>query len=61
MRLKELRESKGMTQQEISLLIGYSTGAYGRYERGDRKPDIDMLKFLSKYYGVSIDYIVCND
>lgn len=61
MRLKELREQKGVTQKVVALAIGHSTNNYSRYERGELEPDCRTLIALSKYYGVSIDYILCND
>ena len=60
-RLKELRESKGVTQKQVADEIKCSTNNYARYERGDREPDISTLKSLSQYFEVSIDYILCND
>lgn len=61
MRLKELRTSKGVTQQAVAMAIGCSTNNYARYEREEREPDNYTLKLLSKYFGVSIDYILCNE
>lgn len=61
MRLKELRLNKGVTQQEVAKAIGCSANNYARYEREEREPDNATLKSLSKYFGVSIDYILCND
>ena len=61
MRLKELRIKEGMTQREVAAAIDCSENNYARYERGERAPDIDTLKRLSKHFHVSIDYIVCND
>lgn len=61
MRLKELRLSKRVTQQEVATAIGCAANNYARYEREEREPDIYILKSLSKYFGVSIDYILCND
>lgn len=60
MRLKELRKEKGSTQKEVADSIFCSANDYARYEREEREPDIDTLKRLSKYFGVSIDYIVGN-
>lgn len=60
-RLKELRSQKNVTQQDVADAIGCSANNYSRYERGQREPDNDMLKRLSKYFCVSIDYILCND
>ena len=61
MRLKELRENKGVTQKEVADAIGCSANNYSRYERGEREPDNTTLKLLSKYFNVSIDYMLCND
>ena len=61
MRLKELRLQKGLTQQEVASAIGQSANNYARYERGERQPDYDTLKKISKFYNVRIDYILCND
>ena len=60
MRLKELRTQKGVLQREVAECIGCSPVVYSRYVRGEREPDIDTLKALSKYFAVSIDYIVDN-
>ena len=61
MRLKELRLKKGVTQKEVAEAIGCSSNNYARYERGDREPDNNTLKQLSKYFGVSIDHLLYND
>ena len=61
MRLKELRLKKGVTQREVAKAIRSNRNNYSRYERGEREPDILTLKQLSRYFEVSIDYIVCND
>lgn len=57
MRLKELRESKGLTQKEVAEIIGYSEISYTRYENGKREPDISTLCKLAGYFKVTIDYL----
>ena len=61
MRIKELRLNKGVSRVQVASAIGYSVNAYIHYENGTREPSISTLKSLSKYFGVSIDHIVCND
>lgn len=56
LRLKALRGDK--SQDEVSKGIGISRGALSYYESGDRKPDINTLYALAKYYGVSTDYLL---
>ncbi len=61
MRLRELREERGWTQERVASCLNCTTSAYARYERGERSPNIDMLRELSKLYGRSVDFIICND
>ncbi len=58
MRLKELRESKGLTQKEVAEIIGYSEISYARYEKGEREPDISTLCKLAEYFNVTVDYLI---
>lgn len=57
-RLRDLREDKDLTQQELADILGCSQTTYSRYETGDLNVPIDILKKLAKFYKVSIDYIV---
>ena len=61
MRLKELRESKGLTQKEVAEIIGYSEISYARYEKGEREPDITTLCKLAEYFNVTVDYLIGRD
>ncbi len=38
MLLKELRESKGLSQEDLALLSGLNRGTIGALEAGSRKP-----------------------
>ena len=58
MRLKELRESKGLTQKEVAKVIGYTQLSYARYENGKREPDISTLCKLANYFNVTVDYLI---
>ena len=58
MRLKELRESRGLTQKEVAEIIGYSEISYARYENGKREPDISSLCKLAEYFNVTVDYLI---
>ncbi len=61
-RLKGLRAEKAnrlgrrkIPQREIAAELQVSPGAYGSWETGRTKPDIDMLPRIADYFGVSID------
>lgn len=57
-RLKELRESKGLSQLEIANKINKSYQAYSHYETGKRQPDYETLKKLATLFDVSIDFLI---
>ncbi len=57
-RLKELRMEKGVGQVELSKEIGVSKGVISLWENGLREPTMNSLILLSKYFSVSIDYLV---
>lgn len=57
-RLEELRHDHDKTQAEIAHIIRCQREVYRRYEKGTRQIPVDALITLSKYYQVSIDYIV---
>ena len=57
-RLKKLRDAKGVTQAEAAEALGIGKRAYGNYEKDLREPNAVVLKAMSKYYGVTIDYLL---
>lgn len=57
-RIRDLREDRDKTQQEIALVLGTSQTMYARYERGANELPIRHLITLCRYYGVSADYIL---
>ncbi|MGL4695335.1 helix-turn-helix domain-containing protein [Enterococcus larvae] len=59
-KLKELRMKKGISQEELSELLDVSRQSISRYENGSSQPDFDKLLLLSKYFEVSIDFLLDN-
>jgi transcriptional regulator with XRE-family HTH domain len=56
--IRDLREDAHKTQTQIADVLGTSQTMYARYERGANEMPIHHLMSLSKYYGVSSDYIL---
>ena len=56
--LRDLREDADKTQTEIAKVLGTSQTMYARYERGANEIPVHHLITLSKYYGVTTDYIL---
>ncbi len=58
-RLKKLRQNAGLTQSELSDLLGVVPSAVGKYERlPDSYPSIEVLIKLADYFKVSTDYLL---
>ena len=56
-RIKEKRESIGMTQEELAAELGVSKGAIGNYESGNSYPKIDNMIQLFKALKTDANYI----
>lgn len=57
-RIRDLREDRDKTQQQIAEILGTSQTMYARYERGANELPLHHLITLCKYYGVSADYLL---
>ena len=57
-RLKNLRKAKGTTQADVAEALGIKESAYSNYEKDLREPNAVVLKAMSKYFGVTIDYLL---
>ena len=56
--LKLLRKQRNINQQKIAMDLNISREVISYYENGKRNPDIQMLKLLSDYFNVSIDFLI---
>ncbi len=60
-RLKELRELKGLTQRDFAEIFGISKGTIGMWESGAREPrKLDVINRIADFFGVSVDYLLCH-
>ena len=57
-RLEELRESKNLSLQDISKLLGFDKDTYGKFEREYITIPLIHLNTLCNFFDVSIDYIL---
>lgn len=56
--LKVIRKRKRYSQLKVAMELNISREALSHYENGKRSPDIQMLKKISEYFKVSIDYLI---
>ncbi|MCD7778931.1 MAG: helix-turn-helix domain-containing protein [Clostridiales bacterium] len=57
MKIKELRESKGLTLPEAAEKLGINRGSLSRYENGIVEPSLSTAAKIAKFYSVSLDYL----
>lgn len=55
--LRTIREDRGYTQKQIAEILETTRQYYSDYENGKREIPIRVYITLSKFYGVSIDYL----
>jgi len=60
-KLQELRKQKGLTQEELAETLFVSRTAISKWESGRGYPNIDSLKSISKFFGVTIDELLSGD
>ena len=58
MRLKNLRQQKGITQLKLAMDLCMSQNSISRYETGEREADYKTLIAFADYFNVSIDYLL---
>ena len=56
--LKLIRKKKKLSQLRAAMDLYISREALSYYEDRKRSPDIGMLRLLSDYFNVSIDYLI---
>lgn len=59
--LKEIRKKKRLTQLKVAMDLNISREAISYYETGKRNPDLEMLVAMSRYFNVSIDYLITGE
>lgn len=57
-RVRDLREDKDWTQEQVAKMLGKQTTTYRRWETGEREIPTHIVKQLCKIYNISSDYIL---
>ena len=60
-KLQELRKQKGLTQEELAEILFVSRTAVSKWESGRGYPNIDSLKAISVFFGVTIDELLSGN
>ena len=58
LRLRELREEKGLSQRQLSKLVDISQANISRWEAGLIIPNVIDCWKLAEFFDVSVDYLI---
>ena len=59
--LKKVRKAKNLNQQKVAMDLNISREALSHYENGKREPSLALLVQMSKYFNVSINYLITGE
>ncbi|QTY27305.1 helix-turn-helix domain-containing protein [Flavobacterium sp. CS20] len=59
-RLTQVRKRKKLSQADVGKKIGINGDAYGRYERNEVRPTIEMAVKIAQALEVSLDFLTGN-
>lgn len=60
-RLRQIRESANLTQEQFAEILGISTSAYKKVESGENQVSLSCLRNLHAAMNVSTDYVLYGD
>ncbi len=61
LRVREIRERRGLTQRALSIAADLDVGTVHRIEKGKHNPTISVAVRLAEALGVSLDELVVLD
>ena len=60
-RLKQLRNSRNLTQAQVAERIGVTPSMVSSYETDIRLPSYEVLIRIANLFGVTVDYLLCRE
>lgn len=59
--LKNIRKARNLNQQKVAMDLNISREALSYYENGKREPSLTLLVAMSRYFNVSINYLITGE
>ncbi len=60
-KLQDLRKNRGLTQESLAEALFVSRTAISKWESGRGYPNIESLRALSKFFGITLDDLLSGD
>ena len=59
--LKNIRKQRNLNQQKVAMDLNISREALSYYENGKREPSLALLVEMSRYFNVTINYLITGE
>ena len=56
-RIKELREKRNLTLDDVQIQTGINRGTFSNYKNGTTEPKLNTWQKLADYFNVSVPYL----
>ena len=56
--LRLVRKARNLNQQKVAIDLNIARESLSYYENGKREPSLALLVEMSRYFNVSIDYLI---
>ena len=56
-----IRKQRNLNQQKVAMDLNISREALSYYENGKREPSLSLLVAMSKYFNVSINFLITGE
>ncbi len=56
--IRRYRKKLGLTQKEFAAALGMNQASISRFETGERKPDVDDLIAIARFFGCKVDDLI---
>lgn len=57
-KLRELRKSRNVSQEKLASYLNVSSQAISKWECGVTSPDISLLPYIARFFGISVDELL---
>ena len=59
--LRYIRKQRNLNQQKVAMDLHISRESLSYYETGKREPSLSLLVEMSKYFNVSINFLITGE